>query len=113
MFFPVLNITELARYDVNEFRDGFKEYNLSNVFNSNFRGFDYANDTSTRYCLARKKNNLATDVGQSKLGWILMGLQYEAKGRFCHVVPEPFFRRYFATLVRGRGHEESQVLVLN
>jgi hypothetical protein len=104
MLYPIMNISELAGYDLHEFSDGFKKYNLSDVFLS-FQGFDYANDTKAS-CLAKKKNNLATDVGQSELGWIVMEFQSEAKERFCHVVPEPFFRRYFATLVRGRGHEK-------
>jgi hypothetical protein len=105
MFFPIINISKLAGYDLHEFSDGFNKYNLSDVFFLSFQGFDYANDTSVS-CLARKKNNLATDVGQSELGWVVMKFQSEAEERFCHVVPEPFFRRYFATLVRGRGHEK-------
>jgi hypothetical protein len=104
ILFPIVNISELASYDLHEFSDGFEKYNLTHVFNSSFQGFDFANDTSAS-CLARKKNNLATDVGKSQLSWIVMEFQAKAKGRFCHVIPEPFFRRHFATLVRGKGHE--------
>jgi hypothetical protein len=105
MVYPIMDILDLAGYDLHEFRDGFNKYNLSDVFFLSFQGFDYSNDTKAS-CLARKNNNLATDVGQSELGWVVMEFQSEAKERFCHVVPEPFFRRYFATLVRGRGHEK-------
>jgi hypothetical protein len=105
MVYPIMDIRDLAGYDLHEFSDGFNKYNLSDVFNSSFQGFDYSNDTKAS-CLARKNNNLATDVGQSEMGWVVMEFQSEAKERFCHVVPEPFFRRYFATLVRGRGHEK-------
>jgi hypothetical protein len=104
ILFPIVNISELAGYDLHEFSNGFEKYNLTHVFDSSLQAFDFANDTSDS-CLARKKNNLATDVGKSELSWKVMTFQAKAKGRFCHVIPEPFFRRYFAMLVRGKGHE--------
>lgn len=57
--------------------------------------------------MANVNNRLATDVPEPEmfLGFLQYGIPSYEKGKFCHYLKEPFFRRVFGTRVTGRRHK--------
>jgi len=62
MLFPIFGgVDEIKRFDVHEFQDGCKKYNISEIFWDKIRGYENKSDNNYT-TFARRGSNVAMDV---------------------------------------------------
>jgi hypothetical protein len=110
VFYPVDTIEQLqSGQDLHEFKYGFKRYGLSHVFYESIQPYEFVQGQrmSKEWTLSRRGAKVITDLGiNDRAASMLEWKQYEIKlSRHCHTADKPFFRRYVAQLVNGRGFQ--------
>jgi len=106
MLYPVYGGVDVIKgRDVHEFQDGFKRYNISEIFWDKIQGYENMFDNEV-VTFARRGCNVAMEVDEREKEMLVWKFNLIiTSARHCHIAKDPFFERRFSMAIRGRGFQ--------